>query len=404
MRHLLTIIASFTTISLLADVYDNAAHVAGQQPGDAVTFPVESTPPVRQVAGVETPPSLQQDAGAGQTTGGGQLPRTAGQEHRVYDLRPYTGYLTKHDHPEQAVVDWVLRETGTDVWFTPPFGFLNADRDQLSVYHTPEMHQVIGGVVDRFIAGEKDPQVLSMRVMTVGSPNWRSRAHLMMQHVNVDSPGLQAWLLSKENAALVLNMLRQRTDVRQVQALDLILYNGQTKKLASVRGRNYVQNVRPAATGWPPYEPETGEIQEGYRLEISPLLSVDNRVIDCMLKAEIDQVDALKSVELDLPLPNNQVHRTKIDVPQLVSWRLHERFRWPSDMILLLSCGVVASPERPQSAVPLLNLEMLTGTTAGRADALLFIQFRGRASENLTTTPLAPQVANGVVSPNRGRY
>lgn len=107
--------------------------------------------------------------------------RTAGQEeHRVYDLRPYTGYLTKHDRPEQAVVDWIIRETGSDVWFSEPFGFMNADRDQLSVYHTPEMHQVIAGMVDRFVAGEKDPQVLNLRVMTVGNPNWRSRA----EHVN----------------------------------------------------------------------------------------------------------------------------------------------------------------------------------------------------------------------------
>ena len=42
--------------------------------------------------------------------------------------------------------------------------------------------------------------------------------------------------------------------------------------------------------------------------------------------------------------------------------------------------------------------------TAGRADALLFLEFRGRASENLTTTPFVPQVANGANAPNRGRY
>ena len=362
---------------------------------------------------LQTPPSLQNQAAApppsqplpgGRVTRGGNLPQSAGQEHRVYDLRPYTGYLTKYDHPEQAIVDWVLRETGTDVWFTAPFGFLNADRDELSVYHTREMHQVVSGIVDRFIAGERDPQLLSLRVMTVGNPNWRSRAHLLMQHVNVDSPGVQAWLLSKENAALVLNLLRQRTDTRQVQALDLVTYNGQTEKLASTRGRNYVRNVKPAATGWPPYEPETGEIQEGYRLEISPLLSVDGSAIDCVIKAEIDQVDKLKPVELDLPLPNAQIHRTKIDVPQVVSWRLHERFRWPSDMVLLLSCGVVASPERPQAAMPLLNLEMLTGTTAGRADALMFIEFKGRASDNLTTTPLVPQISTSPGNPSRGRY
>jgi hypothetical protein len=373
----------------------------------------QATAPVPVANTPDTPPSMNNPAvqrsangSTGQLTAGGQLPRTAGQEHRVYDLRPYTGYLTQYDRPEQAIVDWVLRETGTDVWFTEPFGFMNADRDQLSVYHTQEMHQVIAGVVDRFVAGEKDPQVLNLRVMTVGNPNWRSRAHMMMQHVTVDSPGVQAWLLSKENAALVLNMLRSRTDARQVQDVNLVTYNGQTEQLASTRGRNYVRNVRPAPATWPPYEPETGEIQEGYRLSVSPLLSTDGTAIDCVIKAEIDQVDRLNSVDLELPLPNNQTHRIRIDVPQVVSWRLHERFRWPSDMVLLLSCGVVASPDRGQSAVPLLNMATLTGQTAGRADALMFLEFRGRASENIATAAAAaaPQIAIQPNSPTRGRY
>jgi hypothetical protein len=267
------------------------------------------------------------------------------------------------------------------------------------------MHQVIAGVVDRFVAGDKDPQVLNLRVMTVGNPNWRSRAHMLMQHVNVDSPGVQAWLLSKENAAMVLNQLRQRTDSRQIHDLNLVTHNGHTEKLASTRGRNYVRNVRPSATGWPPYEPETGEIQEGYRLSISPLLTTDGRILDCVIEAEIDQVDKLNPVDLELPLPNNEVYRARIDVPQVVSWRLHERFRWPADMVLLLSCGVVASPERQQSGVPLLNMNMFTGTTAGRADALLFVQFRGDASENLTHSPQAvPQMAADPAGTTRGRY
>jgi hypothetical protein len=203
---------------------------------------------------------------------------------------------------------------------------------------------------------------------------------------------------------MVLNQLRARTDVRQVQDVNVVLHNGETKQLASTRGRNYVRNVRPAPTGWPPYEPETGEVREGYHLSISPLLSTDGQAIDCVLKAEIDQVDKLNQVDLELPLPNNQIHRAQIDVPQVVSWRLHERFRWPSDMVLVLSCGVVASPERGPSSIPLLDMSMLTGATAGRADALLFIEYRGRASENIGTSTLAPQVATGGSGPSRGRY
>jgi hypothetical protein len=378
------------------------------------TQPPSAPPQSGFVPRADTPPSLQAmpsqnppgnvGGGGGRLSSGGQLPRGAGQEHRVYDIRPYTGYLTKHDRPHQAIVDWIVRETGTDVWHTEPFGFMSADRDELTVYHTNEMHQVIAGIVDRFVAGDKDPQVMNLKVMTVGNPNWRSRAHSLMQHVNVQSPGIQAWLLTKENAALVMNLLRQRTDVRQVQAVDLIMHNGQTEKLASTRGRNYVINVKPSPANWPPYEPETGEIQEGYQLELSPLLSVDGRTLDCVVNANIDQVDKFVPVELDLPLPNQQIHRTKIEVPQLVSWRLHERFRWPSDMVLLLSCGVVASPDRQQSGLPFLDFGAITGTTAGRADALMFVEFRGKASTNLSQTPIVPQVSSRVSAPNRGRY
>lgn len=358
-----------------------------------------------------TPPSLQGGSAAGNPAGkvgGGSLPQGNGQEHRVYDLRPYTGYLTKHDRPQQAVVDWILRETGTDLWFTEPFGFMNANRDSLSVYHTREVHQVIASMVERFTAGDKDAQVLNLRVLNVGSPNWRAQTHSLMQHVSVQTPGLQAWLLTKENAALVLANLRQRSDVREVQAVDLVTHNGQTEKLSSVRGRNYTQNVGYTPSGWPPYEPKMGEVQEGYRIEISPLLSVDRKALDCLIQIEIDQVDKLVPVDLELPLPSGEPHRARIDVPQLVSWRLKERFRWPTDMVLLLSCGVVASPV-PQGnpAASFFNLNALTGTSAGRADALMFIEFRGKAAENLPSTP---QISNSTGNPasngavNRGRY
>ena len=59
-----------------------------------------------------------------------------------------------------------------------------------------------------------------------------------MQHVGVDSPGVQAWLLSKENAAMVMNQLRQRTDTRIKHDLNLVLHNGQTHKLTSTLGKN----------------------------------------------------------------------------------------------------------------------------------------------------------------------
>lgn len=382
----------------------------GMAAGTVATPPSLQNPPASNAfagpppgAAVNQSPLPTSPSAATAKAGGGSLPQGSGQVHRVYDLSPYTGYLTKQDRPQQAVVDWILRETGGNVWFTEPFGFMSANRDSLSVYHTPEMHEVVSGMVDRFIAGEKDPQIIHLRMMTVGSPNWRSRAHMLMQHVKVDSPGLQAWLLTKENAAMVLQSLRARTDTREVQAVDVVTYNGQTEKLVNTRGRNYVQNIRQAPTGWPPYEPQTGELQEGYKIELSPLLSIDRKTVDCVIRTDVDQVDKLVPVDLDLPLPSGEMYRARIEVPQMVSWRLNERFRWPTDMVLLLSCGVVASPERAQSSIPLFNLNSLTGTTAGRADALMFVEFRGRVAEGLPTSPV-PQTADRSGSTTRGRY
>ncbi len=86
---------------------------------------------------------------------------------------------------------------------------------------------------------------------------------------------------------------------------------------------------------------------------------------------------------VDLPGLNGQVQRADIQVPQMVSWRLHERFRWPSNQVLLLSCGVIASTG-PRSPVDAGNSQPVW-TGGGRSDALLFVESLGKASQALIT-------------------
>ncbi len=375
---------------------------AAPPPSTSPTPPSFSNNPVPTTNAVASPPSLARAPVANSKPRSGELPNEAGQIWRDYDLTPYTGYLTTNPKPHQAIIDWILRETGTDLWFTEPFGILSAQRDTLRVYHTPEMHAVVQEVLDRFIGGTKDPQVLSLKILTVSSPNWRARANPLIQHVNVQSPGVQAWLVSKENAAVLMSMFRARNDAKELQAADIVIHNGQRERIGSTRSRNYVRAVRPNANGWPPYEPETGQAMEGFELEVSPLLAIDGRSIDVVLKCSVDQVEKLVPVDLDLPLPNGQNHRMRIEVPQVVSWRLHERFRWPSDQVLLLSCGVVAAPDRPNPNA-LINLDRLVGNSAGRADALLVLEWRGRATDNVLSTP-QPQATSAGLSISRGRY
>jgi hypothetical protein len=50
--------------------------------------------------------------------GTGILPNEHGQVWREYDISPYTNSVEDSDRPQQAVIDWILRETGSDVWFS----------------------------------------------------------------------------------------------------------------------------------------------------------------------------------------------------------------------------------------------------------------------------------------------
>ena len=340
-----------------------------------------------------------------------RLPSDSGQVWQEYDLKPYTKELAKVDRPHQAIIDWVLRETGSDAWFTDPFGFINADRETLRVYHNRQMHQVVKGVYERFVNGTTEPQLFGLRIMAVGNANWRTRAHSLVTTVQAQSPGVQAFLMSKENAALLMALLRGRSDYREISALDMVVHNGQAQTFQQVRSRNFIDNYRVAAGAWPPYMPTTAEITEGYQLQLSPLMSLDGKSVDLVIKCNIDQVEKLNKVNLELPLQNGQVFPGQINVPQIASWRLHERFRWPSEQVLLLSCGVVAAPQGQANATllgqgtGLLGLDRLISSTGSRADALLMIEYRGNANARLS--PGQPPATERVATPNplsRGRY
>jgi hypothetical protein len=344
-------------------------------------------------------PAAAPRGSAAASKGSGVLPNEHGQVWREYDISPYTSGVNGTEKPEQAVVDWVLRETGTQMWFSEPLGILSATRTTLRVYHTQQVQELVGGVVDRFVGGDDAAQTFSMRLVTLDNPNWRSVAQRMIRPVAVQSPGVEAWILSKEDAALLVGEIRKRTDFREHNAPNLVIYNGQTYALANTRPRSYVKAVNPRGDLYAGYELGMGQVMEGYTVEISPLLSVDGRTIDAVVKAEVDQVEKLEPVFIDVPTPVNPRQRVQIQVPQLASWRLHERFRWPADQVLLISRGVVATPA-PGKAGPLGIGNLSPGPA--RADALLLLEGKGKgaavAGADGTATPRVGSLNYG------GRY
>jgi hypothetical protein len=334
------------------------------------------------------------------TPGPGTLPADAGQVWRDYDISPYTTRVTSTNRPEQAIVDWILRETGYEAWHGETVCVLSADRRTLRVYHTPEIQTVVGEVVDRFVTTEAGTQAFNLRIFSVGSPDWRSKAQRVLRPVGAQSPGVQAWLLAKEEAALLVADISRRSDFREYGAPQLLVNNGQSTVVSATRPRTYVRDVIYRGDVWPGFEPQMAQIDEGFSLEFSPLASLDGYLIDAVVKCNVDQVEKMIPVNLEVPTQNAPRQRTKVEVPQMIGCRLHEKFRFPVDQTLLVSLGVVATPApAPAGGLPQ-GIPFIS--QPNRADMLLLIECKGSASAALPP-PNAPAAPNSVAPPTATR-
>lgn len=350
------------------------------------------TGPAPSTAGAPTTPTSATPMMASRTTiarvtaGAGTLPNDGGQVWREYDITPYTLRVTTTARPEQALVDWILRETGYEAWHSDPLGILSANGRTLRVYHTPQMQEVVSEIVDRFVNTQAETHAFGMRIMTVNSPNWRAKMQRILRSIPVQTQGIQAWLLSKEDAAMLVAEMQKRNDFREHSSPHLLIPNGQSNVTAISRPRNYVKNVLLKPEVWPGFEPEVAQLQEGFSLEFKPLLSLDGSTIDAVIKCNIDQVEKMIPVTLDVPTPVAPRQRTQIEVPQTCSHRFAEKFHWPTEMVLLVSFGVVPTPTPQETGgvkIPLVG-------PADHADLMVMIESRGIAGKPPSVTRNLP--------------
>ena len=329
----------------------------------------------------------------------GALPNDQGQLWREYDISPYTLQVASTNRPEQAVVDWILQETGYETWHTEPLAILSANRRSLYAYHTAEMQQVVKDIVDRFVSNDVDSNEFSLRVVTVGNPNWRARAQSLVQPIPVQTPGAQAWVLAKEAAVNLIADIGRRTDFREHSSPQQTVGNGQSSLVSSTRSQYYVRDVRTTGNTWPGYQAETSVVDEGFSLEFSPLLSIDRQFIDAVIKCQVDQLEKMVPVMLDVPTAVAPRQRTKIEVPQLVHFQFHERFRWSPDKVLLVCMSMIPLPMSTETKplVPGLPIPGV-GSTDARGDLLVFVETKG-ASPNAASparTAARPQRTSGI--------
>lgn len=346
-----------------------------------------------------TPVSNTRTSIAKVTNGNGTLPNDHGQVWREYDISPYTLRVTSTNRPEQAIVDWILRETGYEAWHSEPLGILGADHRTLRVYHTPEMQAVVGQMVDRFVNGAAETHAFGLRVVGISSPSWRAKAQRILHPVPVQSQGIQAWLLAKEDASLLLADIRKRSDFREYNTPHLLVTNGLAAVVSTMHPHNYTSGVTlHPEQAHPGFEPQVSQFEEGFSLELDPLLSLDGKSIDAMIKCHIDQLERLVPVTVDVPTVLAPRQHTEIEVPQWSSYRVHERFHWPVDQVLLLSMGVVAAPATPTSD----SSSSFMFSTPARTELLVFVASKGAGGTPPTAAPQS--TASGAPQTYQGRY
>lgn len=336
--------------------------------------PTPNYVPVAQLPSQTNPPASTNQAPATRIarveTGAEVLPRTAGQVWRTYDISPFTQRFAPEQKPQQEIIDWILRDTGTDLWFGEPLGILSADYNRLHVYHTPAVQALVHSMIDRFVDPRSQSHVVTFRLVQVGSPAWRAPfiTQGQMSAVEVRSEGVQGWLMSKEAASVLLGELRRRSDFTELQGQNLYLASGRTEVLTQTRPVDYLSGLGVGTSGY--LENIVRTVNEGFSLEISALRDTDQVHMEAVVKCSINQIEKLVEVPLQLRTATGASQTVNIQVPQLVTWRLHERFKWPMNQVLVLSCGVVATPagDRRQTLLPGL------ATRNERADALLFLE------------------------------
>ena len=71
---------------------------------------------------------------------------------------------------------------------------------------------VVGSVVSRFINNAGDSRAFALRVVSLDEPDWRVRAYPLLKPLQVQTQGIQAWLLEREQAAILMAEISKRTD------------------------------------------------------------------------------------------------------------------------------------------------------------------------------------------------
>lgn len=283
----------------------------------------------------------------------GSLPSEAGQFWMVYDITPYTKLYPALPSPEQAIVNWILYDTGEAFWHKTPFGVFSADSEQLYVYHNEKVQQYVSNILDRFMNSERKNNLFQVQIILLDSPDWRSKAAPLIHPYPVNKKEISGWVIGKTEIQSFLQTLTKRPDYLELNASRNVVPNTETFGwVLPAPTRDYIRDIQIAPSAPQGYVTDSHSIDEGYRIEITPLVSTNGEQVEILLTCHSTAVEKMLDVSLKIPTANAPRQQLTAEVPQIARAEISDKISFPIDQVFLLDLGMIPIVEEAAKEKP----------------------------------------------------
>jgi hypothetical protein len=221
-----------------------------------------------------------------------------------------------------------------------------------------------------------------VQVVAAVDPRWRYAVYSRLTPVGSGPQGQQIWTLKMEDAAFVLAQMGINQGFKYLVNQKYEMINGQTLKVETTVPRTFNGGMQRESAVGLGYQPKAEQLEEGFTLKISPLLTFDGDTLDAAIELSANTVRTYHRTRILAP---SQIGASEVtvDVPEVSETRINQTVKdWPLGQSLLISAGI--QPGILQDKNGFLNLR-IPGTYPTSTELLVFLEAesvtRGRARE-----------------------
>ena len=305
----------------------------------------------------------------------------AGHKWMNYDIARYMEL--PHDQtnpPQNAIIDWILRRYGTNIWHSDKVTSLVANKTQVKAYHNPKVLKQVGEIVERFTESTADILKVHIRVVAAADPRWRYMVLSRMNLLGGGPQGQQIWTMSLTDATMALTQMQVYQGFELLADQQVEMINGQTLSMITTEKKPYNPGLqRQATANTQSTEPSFKELIEGVMLKFSPLLTYTGDAVDGAVELTCNTVKSMIKTRV-LAGREQGANEATIDVPEVISSRLVNTVRWTIGQTLVISGGIHPGMLL-KNKNGFLNLR-IPGTVPTQTETLIFIDVETPNSPN----------------------